>query len=51
MLDVNNVSFDYGRNPVLNDITFHMEQGEFVSVLGANGCGKTTLMRTIMGFL
>ncbi len=52
MLDVNHVSFAYHEgHPVLCDITFSMERGEFVSILGANGCGKTTLLRSVMGFL
>ncbi|MGL9735430.1 MAG: ATP-binding cassette domain-containing protein [Symbiopectobacterium sp.] len=40
----------YGATPVLNDIHLEIAQGEFVALLGAYGCGKTTLLRTIVGF-
>lgn len=39
----------YGKSPVIQDMSFKMNEGEFVSVLGRNGVGKTTLLKTIMG--
>jgi urea transport system ATP-binding protein len=39
----------YGKSPVIQDVSFEMEKGEFVSILGRNGVGKTTLLKTIMG--
>ena len=41
----------YGRIPILNGIQLQVAAGEFVGVLGHNGMGKTTLLRTLMGFV
>jgi urea transport system ATP-binding protein len=49
MLELVNVSSFYGSTPILTNITFRIEQGELLAVLGRNGVGKTTLARTIMG--
>lgn len=51
MIKVENVSFSYGKNRILNDISFHVDKGEYICILGANGCGKTTLLKTMLGFL
>ncbi len=45
------VCFSYGGPPVLRDVTFAVEQGRFVAVVGPNGGGKTTLLRLIIGVL
>jgi ABC-type Fe3+/spermidine/putrescine transport system ATPase subunit len=50
-LRLGNVSFSYGDNPVLKDISFSVPEGSFASVLGRSGCGKTTLLRIICGLL
>jgi branched-chain amino acid transport system ATP-binding protein len=49
MLEVADLRANYGRIPILNGITFGVGAGEVVGVLGHNGMGKTTLMKTIMG--
>jgi len=49
MLQLRNVSAGYGRTPVLHDITADVAEGELVALLGRNGVGKTTLLRTITG--
>ncbi|MGM9626857.1 MAG: ABC transporter ATP-binding protein [Faecousia sp.] len=46
-----NLSFSYGERPVLRDISFRVEQGEFLSILGPNGVGKSTLFRCVLGLL
>lgn len=51
MLDLKNVSYSYGKTKVLHDLTFRLEAGEFLCVLGPNGCGKTTLLKNILGLL
>jgi urea transport system ATP-binding protein len=49
ILDVNNLHGGYGRIPVLSGITFAVGKHEVVGVLGHNGMGKTTLLRTLIG--
>lgn len=50
-LSVQNLSFSYGERQVLSDISFTLEKGEFLSVLGPNGVGKSTLFKCILGLL
>ena len=50
-LTVKNLSFSYGAHQVLTDISFELHKGEFLSVLGPNGVGKSTLFRCILGLL
>ena len=49
MLRVKGVSARYGSMQVLRRISFHLEEGEIVSIIGSNGAGKSTLLRTISG--
>ena len=51
ILDVQNLSFSYHKKPVLTNLSFSVEQGTFLSILGANGVGKSTLFRCILGLL
>lgn len=51
VLEVNNVSYCYGHNKILYDISFKVKTGELVCVLGPNGCGKTTLLKNVLGLL
>ena len=51
MLDVQGLRAGYGRIPILNGVTFAVKIGEFIGILGHNGMGKTTLLKTLMGFL
>ena len=39
----------YGKSPVIQGVSFDLEPGEFLAVLGRNGVGKTTLLKSIMG--
>jgi len=49
MLELREINTYYGKSHVLFDISFQMGQGEMVGLLGRNGVGKTTTLRTIMG--
>lgn len=51
MLAVSNLYAGYGSIPVLHDISLHINAGESVGILGHNGMGKTTLLRTLVGAL
>jgi len=50
-LDVRDLSFSYGDRLILDKVSFTLERGEFLSVLGPNGVGKSTLFRCILGRL
>jgi iron complex transport system ATP-binding protein len=51
LLSVDRLTCGYGPEPVLNDITFSLQHGEFAGIIGPNGSGKTTLLRAVSGFL
>lgn len=50
-LEFRNLSCGYGSRIVVDDISLSFKVGEVVGLLGANGCGKTTLIKTILGLL
>ena len=50
-LNVKDVCFSYGTHNVLKNVSFSAEYGEFMSVLGPNGVGKSTLFRCLLGLL
>ena len=47
MLEVNNISINYGECPVVEEISFRLEAGKVIALLGANGAGKTTLLKSL----
>ena len=49
MIEVKKLSFSYGSREILHDISFTAKNGEFLSVLGGNGVGKSTLFRCMLG--
>ena len=42
-MEVRNLSFSYGKQKVLKDVSLKIEEGKITTILGANGCGKSTL--------
>ena len=51
MLDLDNVNAYYGDSHILHGVSFSVQKGEAVCLLGRNGAGKTTTILTIMGYL
>jgi branched-chain amino acid transport system ATP-binding protein len=51
LLDIRNISVSYGDVQVIYDVSLHIEEGEIVSIIGANGAGKSTILKTISGLL
>ena len=49
MIDIDNITFSYGTNVVLKNITMHLEEGRIYGLLGENGVGKTTLLTLLCG--
>lgn len=50
-LSIRNITAHYGQTKVLEDLSLDIGEGELVSLLGASGCGKTTTLRLVAGFL
>lgn len=51
LIDIDDVSFNYGYTPVLTRVSFSIRSGDFLALIGPNGSGKTTLLKTILGLL
>ena len=51
LLEVNNLEVFYGVICALKGISFHVNEGEIVSLIGANGAGKTTVMQSVVGLI
>lgn len=51
ILDVDNIDSYYGKSHVLHDVSFEADRDEVVALLGRNGVGKTTTMKSIMGLV
>lgn len=49
LLDIKNVTISFGGLTAINDLNFHVDEGEIVSVIGPNGAGKTTFFNLITG--
>ena len=51
ILTVDSIVAGYGETEILHGVSMHIEPGEAVTIFGPNGCGKSTLMKTIFGLL
>lgn len=51
MLKVQHINGGYGETPIVKDVSFSLEKGKILGILGPNGCGKSTLLRLISGIL
>ena len=51
VLQVENINVYYGSIHAVKDVSFHVEQGEVVTLIGANGAGKSTTLNTVAGLL
>ena len=49
VLNVNNLSLSFGTKPILEEVTFALNEGDRLGIVGVNGCGKSTLLRMILG--
>lgn len=50
-LELKDVSVQYGKAIAVQDVSLHMQEGEIVAIVGANGAGKTTIIRMISGLI
>ena len=49
LLEVENANFSYGEIQTLWDVSFHVDEGEMITILGPNGAGKSTTLKMVMG--
>ena len=51
MIRMEDVSYSYGKKEVLHHFNLHVKEGEFLTVIGCSGCGKTTMLKLINALL
>lgn len=51
MIEIKDLSKQFGKLKVLNNINLHFQKGECIALIGPNGCGKTTLIKSILGMV
>jgi len=50
-MTINQLTVSYGKHAVLKDITFRIDEGDYIGIVGPNGAGKTTLIKAILGLI
>ena len=51
MITCSNISLGYGANVIVHNLSFALNDGDYLSVIGENGAGKTTLIKTLLGLM
>ena len=51
LLSFENLSIGYENNVILENLSFAIEEGDYVAILGENGAGKSTLLKTMLGLI
>ena len=51
LLTCENLSLGYDNNPIVTDLSFFVEEGDYLCIIGENGAGKSTLMKTVLGLV
>ena len=51
MIEIKNINKKFGKLNVLNDVNLSFEKGECIALIGPNGCGKTTLIKSVLGMV
>ena len=46
-LEIENITLDYGQQPVIKDLSFQLHPGELLGLVGPNGCGKTSIIKSL----
>jgi len=49
MLSIDSITAGYTDENIINEVSLHVDEGEIVTIIGPNGCGKSTLMKSIFG--
>ena len=50
-IECKNICIGYDKNAILSNLSFSIENGDYLCILGENGAGKSTLMKTILGLI
>lgn len=51
VVEINNISFAYGKNKVLDDVSCYIKEGDYTGIIGPNGSAKSTVMKLMLGLL
>ena len=51
LVSVESLSYNYNSLPILENVSFNIEEGDFLGIIGPNGAGKTTLFHCMLGLL